>query len=169
MCHPDDIAAVVTTVATTHSESLASLPTPSPNQTDPNMATEVINRSYEHKMATKKRIPPKDTRTITTSTPTTGTHITLVTATATSHVHTNGGKAQLFRAFAVLLRRSMLIGPLWCKVAPLMAKIAEYLSKIKCGTVPTFSRAKNFVGRVLRDHVSELLERLTTPKGECRG
>ena len=114
MCHPDDIAAVVTTVATTYPDHLPALAS----------RQEQISHSE---------------------------------------------KAQLFSALAVLLRRSMLIGPLWCKVAPLMAKIVEYLSKIKCGAVPAFSQVKNLIGRVLRDHMSKFLERLATPKGEHRG
>ena len=133
------------------------------------MATEAIDRSHEHKMTTMERMPPSDTAIAATSTPTTETHITLVTATATTYAHTDGENVQLCRAFAVLLRRSMLIGPLWCKVAPLMAKIIEFISKLQCEPVTAVSKATHLIGRVLCDYACKFLERLTTPKGEYQG
>ena len=130
------------------------------------MATEAIDRSHEHKMTTMERMPPSDTAIAATSTPTTETHITLVTATATTYAHTDGENVQLCRAFAVLLRRSMLIGPLWCKVAPLMAKIIEFISKLQCEPV---RNATHLISRVLCDHACKFLERLSTQNGEYQG
>ena len=154
-CHPDDIAAVITTVATGPTELAAACP-PSTNQSNLGAMTSGTRPIRERKIDVADGMPAKVSITPTSTSPT--------------HSPSNTGGTQLWGAFTVLVQRSMVIGPLHSKVAPLMAKTAKKLSsKIPRAPLETCARATNVIGRATCDYACQFLEDLVTPEGECQG
>ena len=152
-CHPDDIAAVITTVATGPTELAAAYP---PNQSNLGTVTSGTCPIHERKIDVADGMPRKVSITPTSTSPT--------------HSPSNTGGTQLWGAFTVLVQRSMVIGPLHSKVAPLMAKTAKKLSsKIPRAPLETCARATNVIGRATCDYACQFLEDLVTPEGECQG
>ena len=154
-CHPDDIAAVITTVATGPTELAAACP-PSTNQPNLGAMTSGTRPIHERKIDVADGMPAKVSITPTSTNPT--------------HSPSNTGETQLWGAFTVLVQRSMTIGPLHSKVAPLMANTAKKLSsKIPRAPLETCARATNVIGRATCDCACQFLEGLVTPEGECQG
>ena len=155
-CHPDDITAIITTVAADQYEPVSA-------RASHTELSDVLRTTYERKVSRRDPLPTADVRASTAAIrPTTHT-----TATPTAHAQASAGNAHMWRAFVVLIERSLLIGPLWCKVAPLTGRIVAIGSKIPRAPLTACTRATNTIARVMCGFACKFLEGMVTPKGEC--